>query len=38
MMYGRLIAAGTLYALQHDETTDEWESAAFTASRKPATP
>ena len=29
---------GNTYVLRHDETTDEWEIAAFTTSRQPATP
>lgn len=29
---------GHTYVLRHDETTDEWEIAAFTASRHPAMP
>ena len=29
---------GNLYILRHDETSDEWEIAAFTASRQPTTP
>jgi len=29
---------GDAYVLRHDEKSDEWEIAAFTASRQPATP
>ena len=29
---------GHVYILRHDETTDDWEIAAFTASRQPAAP
>jgi hypothetical protein len=29
---------GNVYVLRHDEASDEWEIAAFTASRQPATP
>jgi hypothetical protein len=29
---------GHTYVLRHDEQTDEWEIAAFTASRQPVTP
>jgi len=29
---------GHTYVLRHDEQTDEWEIAAFTASRQSATP
>lgn len=29
---------GHVYVLRHDGASDEWELAAFTASRQPATP
>jgi len=29
---------GNLYVLRHDEPSDEWELAAFTASRQSTTP
>lgn len=29
---------GDTYVLRHDETSDEWDIAAFTASRQSATP
>lgn len=29
---------GNVYILRHDEPSDDWEIAAFTASRQPATP
>ena len=29
---------GDTYVLRHDEASDEWEIAAFTASRQSATP
>jgi hypothetical protein len=29
---------GNAYVLRHDQMTDKWEIAAFTASRRPATP
>lgn len=29
---------GNLYVLRHDESSDRWEIAAFTASRQPSTP
>jgi hypothetical protein len=29
---------GNVYVLRHDELSDDWEIAAFTARRQPATP